>query len=330
MLVVRLRSRIGFCGNLRLDGLRDGTNLVNLEQETVAGLLLDGGLDTEGVGHGQVVTNDLDAAVGGEVRPRLPVILVEGVLNRDNRVLLDVAEVEVRKLLARDPLGGVGVRVLEVKVVLAVLVEFRRGDVESNLDLALVASLLDGLAQEFKRLLSARDVGSKATLVTNVDGYKMIRIRLHLCVYARTIDAVLGADDLLESVVGLRADLHGLSEAGGTGGEEHEFLERELVASMGSAVDDVESGARENVGGLDTGKLSKVLVEGDALLGGSSLSDSNRNTEDGVSTELALVGSTIELDQEVVDLLLLSDLELGLDELGCDDVVDICDSLEDT
>ena len=123
MSVVRLRSRVGFCGNLRLDGLGDGTNLDNLEQETVAGLLLDGGLDTEGVGHGQVVTNDLDAAVGGEVRPRLPVILVEGVFDRDDGVLFDVTKVEVRELLSGNPLGRVGVGVLEVKIILSILVE---------------------------------------------------------------------------------------------------------------------------------------------------------------------------------------------------------------
>lgn len=61
-----------------------------LEQETVASLLLDGGLDTEGVGDGQIITNDLDTTTGGEVSPGLPVILLEGVLNGDNGVLLDI------------------------------------------------------------------------------------------------------------------------------------------------------------------------------------------------------------------------------------------------
>lgn len=67
-------------GNLRLDRLGDGSDLVDLEQQSVTSRLLDGGLDPGGVGHGQVVTDDLDLRVLGEVRPGLPVVLVEGVL----------------------------------------------------------------------------------------------------------------------------------------------------------------------------------------------------------------------------------------------------------
>ncbi len=61
----------------------------------------------------------------GEVCPSLPVILVEGVFDRDDGVLFDVTEVEVRELLSGNPLGGVGVGVLEVKIVLSILVELR-------------------------------------------------------------------------------------------------------------------------------------------------------------------------------------------------------------
>ena len=136
--------------NLRLDRLRDGTDLVNLEEETVAGLLLDRSLDAERVGDREVVADDLDAGLAGEVAPRLPVVLVEGVLDRHDRVLLDVAEVEVRKLNTGDPLRGVRVRVLEVKVVLALLVELRRGNIQRNLDLALVPGLLNSLREELQ------------------------------------------------------------------------------------------------------------------------------------------------------------------------------------
>lgn len=39
-----------------LDGLGQGTDLVDLEQESVAGLELNGLLDAEGVGDSQVIT----------------------------------------------------------------------------------------------------------------------------------------------------------------------------------------------------------------------------------------------------------------------------------
>ena len=51
-------------------------------------------------------------------------------------------------------------------------------------------------------------------------------------IQARTINAVLGADDLLEGVVGLGTNLHGLGEARSTSGKKHELLECELVAGV--------------------------------------------------------------------------------------------------
>jgi len=145
-----------------------------------------------------------------------------------------------------------------------------------------------------------------------------------------TINTILGADNLLQGVVNLRSDLQGFRKGRGSGREEHEFLEGQLVAGMGSTVDDVEAGQGEDKGGLDTGQIRKVLVEGHALLAGASLSNRDRDAEDSVSAEFALVRGSVELDQEVVDLLLLGDLESRVDEGGGDDVVDVSDRLADT
>jgi hypothetical protein len=157
--------------NLRLDGLGDGSDLVDLKQETVASFLLNGSLDTEGISDGKVVTDDLDATIGGEVSPSLPIVLVEGILNGDDGVLLDVADVEVSELDASEPLRGVGVGVLEVEIVFPILVKLGGGNIESDLDLALITSLLDGLAEELKRLVCTRHVGGESSLITNVDSW---------------------------------------------------------------------------------------------------------------------------------------------------------------
>jgi hypothetical protein len=66
------------------------------------------------------------------------------------------------------------------------------------------------------------------------------------------------------------------------------------------------------------------------LLSGSSLRNSQRDTEDGIGTELALVWSSIKLDQKLVDLWLILDIDVLLDESGTDDLVDIGNSLENT
>ena len=161
-----------------------------LEQETVAGLLLDSGLDTERVGNSQVITDDLNAALAGEVGPSFPVILIEGILDGDDGVLGDVAQVEISKLLARDPLGGVGVGVLEVKIVLALLVELGRSNIESDLNLALVTGLLDGLGEELKGLIGTRDVGGETSLVTNVDGCTTTVKRVMLQKMVRSLPSI--------------------------------------------------------------------------------------------------------------------------------------------
>lgn len=44
---------------LRLDGLCNGANLVDFEQQTVAGLLVNSLLDSLRIGHGQVISYNL-------------------------------------------------------------------------------------------------------------------------------------------------------------------------------------------------------------------------------------------------------------------------------
>ena len=155
--------------NLRLDGLRDCSDLVDLEQETVASFFLDSGLDTKGVGDSEVVADNLDATFLGEVNPSLPIILVEGILDGDDGILLDVADVEVSELDTSEPLGRVGIGILEVEIIFAILIELGGSNIESNLDLSLITGLLDGLAEELERLIRARDVGGEPSLITNID-----------------------------------------------------------------------------------------------------------------------------------------------------------------
>lgn len=130
-------------------------------------------------------------------------------------------------------------------------------------------------------------------------------------------------------MVSLRSNLYCLSEGGRASGEEHELLESELISGMGSTIDDVESRSRENEGGLDTSEISEVLVEGDTLLSGTGLSDSNGNAEDGVGTKLALVGGTVELDEEIVDFTLRGDGQARFDQLRANYIVNIGDGFAD-
>ena len=62
--------------------------------------------------------------------------LVKGILDGEDRVVLDESLVHLSQLIAGDPILGLAFGVLEVQVVLAVLAELARRNVHSNKDLA--------------------------------------------------------------------------------------------------------------------------------------------------------------------------------------------------
>jgi hypothetical protein len=66
------------------------------------------------------------------------------------------------------------------------------------------------------------------------------------------------------------------------------------------------------------------------LLSGTCLGNGQTDTEDGVGTELGLVGSTIKFVKECVDLGLVLDIDTLLDQGRGDDGVHILDGLGDT
>ena len=65
------------------------------------------------------------------------------------------------------------------------------------------------------------------------------------------------------------------------------------------------------------------------LFGSTSLGNSHTDTKDGVGTKFTLVGGAIELDEELINGLLVSDSNTGADQLGGNDAVDMIDGLED-
>jgi hypothetical protein len=66
------------------------------------------------------------------------------------------------------------------------------------------------------------------------------------------------------------------------------------------------------------------------LLSSTGLGDSQADTENGVGTELGLVGGTIELVEEGINLGLVLDINVLLDQSRANDVVDVADGLGDT
>ena len=103
------------CGNR----LRHRADLVDFEQQAVARLALDGHRDALRVRHRQVIADDLDVGAGRQVRPRLPVVLVERILDRHDRELLDELQIQVRQFTRLQVSLRVRCGVLKVQIVLA-------------------------------------------------------------------------------------------------------------------------------------------------------------------------------------------------------------------
>ena len=333
---------VGVLGGL--DGLGESADLVDLEEEGVARLELNGLLDAQGVGNGQVITDNLE--VGGlvEVAPGLPIILSEGVLDGDNGVLGSKLLVQVGELLVGDPLGGVAIGVLEVEVVLLLLglVELAGGNVHGDRHLASVAGLLNGIGNEVKSLLGGLNIGSDTTLVADVaSGLAVLLLGkgLELLVDLRALaeglgeggsGAIGGNGSVIGSLFDGRSYYHCCTDQSNLLRDNHELLEGQTATGVGTTVQDVLEGNGQDIGLLGAGEVGDVSVEGDTLLGGSSLGNSQGDTEDGVGTKVALVGSAVELVEELVNLGLVLDIDVLLDESGANGLVNVLDSLQDT
>jgi hypothetical protein len=99
--------------------------------------------------------------------------------------------------------------------------------------------------------------------------------------------------------------------------------------SNSPAVQHVHEGNREDIRLLGASEVRDVGVEGHTLLGSAGLGNGQAHTKNGVGTKLGLVGGTIEVDQELVDLGLVLDVNVLLDDRGSNDLVDVLDGLED-
>mmetsp|Transcript_48245 Transcript_48245/g.145814 ORF Transcript_48245/g.145814 Transcript_48245/m.145814 type:complete len:391 (+) Transcript_48245:949-2121(+) len=237
-----------------------------------------------------------------EGSPVVPIVLVKGILDGYNGVLGNHLLVEGNELVTSKKFGRILIRSrgLEVKVVLILILdlELRRGDIKANRNLVSIPSLLGSLHAHVNAGLDIAGRG-EATLVTDEGG----------------VTTELALDDLFEVVEDLAANFHGLGESAGTGGDDEELLESELVASVLTTIDHIEARNRQSLGGGVSSNISIVLPEGDTLRGSSGLGGSKRHSEDGVCAEVALVGGSIGLDHNVVDAPLISRVH-ALDGIG--------------
>lgn len=224
------------------------------------------------------IPNYLNRHTAGQGRPGIPVILVKGVLNGNNGVLLDPASVKISQLFRLQPQTFVRVGVLKVEIVLALFEKLRGSHVHADFNLSSVTGQFNRLLDQLECLLIFKNVGRKSSLVANTGG----------------IETVLFLDDSLQVVVHFTAHFHGLSEGSGAGGQNHKLLHGQFIASMRATVDDIESGHGQDYV-LVAGQVSQMTEQRDVLLGSTSLGDGQRDTKNGVGAEVALGVGAVEL-----------------------------------
>ena len=267
-----------------LNGLGDGSNLVNLEQESVDELLVNSDLDSLGVGDQQVVSNNLclGSQLGSHFLIGSKVILIKWVLNSDNGILGYDLSVHVGdQLLGR--VNSIGSALLLTQVVVSSLrvVELASSSIKSNINLAGMSSISDGLLDELKSVIFITDLGcAESSLVTNVGGSL----------------SVLLLQQSMQGVVGLSSVSKGFLERVGSSREYHELLNFQSISCMSSSVDDVQGwdGSDELVSSVSS-KLSQVLVQRYFSGISSSPSSGKTDSQDGVGSDLGLAPSPFVL-----------------------------------
>ena len=124
-------------------------------------------------------------------------------------------------------------------------------------------------------------------------------------------------------MVDLDAGAQRLAVRGRTDGGDHELLDVDVGVGVRPTVEDVHHRDRQHV----RVRAAEVAEERQVGRVGGGLGHGERDAEDRVGAELALVGGAVEVDQRGVDQALLGGLEA--DELGGDLVDDGVDGLLD-
>ena len=294
----------GLLGGLDgLERLGERTDLVDLDQDRVGGAQLDALLEALGVGDEQVVAHQLHlvANAAGKLDPAVPVLLGHAVLDGDDGIGVD------EFLPVIDHLGARVLHALALELVHARLgvVELGRGRVHGvhKVDAGLKARLLHGFGDVLERLGVGLEVGREAALVA----------------YAAAQAGLV--QHALEGVVDLGAPAQALGKARSTHGHDHELLEVNVVVGMHAAVEDVHHGRGQQV----RVNAAQILVQRQARRLGRGAGDGQRHAQDGVGTELGLVGRAVGGDQRGVDGALIEGIEAhnGAGAL----VIDVLDGL---
>ena len=258
----------GLVGHLDgFEGFGDGTDLVELDEDGVAALLGDTLGESLGIGYEQVVTDELDAVAEFAVEdlPAFPVFFVEAVFDGVDRILVDELLPVPDEFFGGEGLSALG----ELVFANFVGLPFGRGGIhrEDEILAGFEAGEFNGFEDALDGFFVAGQVGGETTFVADGGGES------------------LALEEGLEGVEDFGAPAEAFTEAFGTSGHDHEFLNVNGIGRVGAAVENVHHGDGQTVG-IGT---AEEAVQGDAEAVGGSAGGSDGDREDGVGAEVGFV-----------------------------------------
>ena len=299
------RSPAGVFGHADgVERLAHRANLVELDQDGVGRAALYPAPNQLRVGGVDVVPDELRARAEPPRHhvPRIPVVLRQAVLYRDDRVVAYPGVVNVHHVLC-----VVRCFVLGKGVSPRAAAELGGGDVQG--DEALLSGDVSGVLYRLDDQLDRLPVGSdgrgEAAFVADVRAERAVSQTVH------------------ERVIDLHARLQRAPERVESERQDHEFLKVGGVLGVPPAVDDVEHGDGQD----ERLAVVEMAVERHAAAFGRGAGDGERRAQDGVRAETGLVFGAVELvQQRVYGALVVRRLAA---ERGGDLLADVADGVQD-
>ena len=289
-------------------GLGQGADLVELDQDRVTDRLVYAALEDLGVGYKQVVAHQLHFAADlvGQHFPASPVGLIHTILDGDDRVTLGQAGQIVRETFSIEDFAFAS------QVVIAILEELAGSAVQGQGDIVAqgVTGIGNGFGDGRQRVLVGRQVRREAAFITN-----------------RSAEAT-GLQHGFEVMENFGAHAQRIGEGFRANRLNHELLDVDVVIGMLAAVDDVHHRNGHRVDAWSAIQIGDVRVQRHALGLSSSLGRSQGHSEDGVGTQGSFVLSTVEGNHRQVEGLLVGGI--FAQQQVADRAIDISHGLQHT
>ena len=270
-----------------IQSLRQGADLIDFNQDGIGDAFFDALCQPLHIGDKEIVSHQLYFAANGfgQHGPAFPIRFGHAVFQRDDGVLLCKPLPHGDHLLPVQDFSGLG-QVIET---LFFLVPFGGGCVNGNHKILTgdVSGLFDSVYNHSQRVFIFFQIGCIAAFVTHTGSGDSLCLQ----------HAFQGMEDF-------RAAAKCFTPGMGGHRHNHEFLNVHVVGCVGTAVQNIHHRQRQHLCVV----AAHIAVEGDIQGRCSSFCHSQGDTQNGVGTQTALIGGSVQLYELPIDANLIHDI----------------------